>query len=260
MFKNYFKTALRNLARHKGFSLINVLGLAIGIACSLLVALYVRTELGYDAFHRNADRIYRLAFTEDRAYKTVNFPISSGGLAPAMIKELPEVMNAVRFTRVFAKDVRLKDRQFLETRMFYADPGVFELFSFPLVKGDPRTALTEPQTAVVTEALAEKYFGEKDPVGETLVLEGNLDFRITGVVKNVPANSHFHFNLLASLTTLRAVSDEWRSSSCYTYILVRDGVPPARLEARIAELFDRHKRPTDKRVFYLQPLRAIHLR
>jgi putative ABC transport system permease protein len=259
MFRHYLVTALRNLKRQKLYSFINILGLSIGIAVSLLVALYVLDETSYDRYHENAGRIFRLAFTEDRSYKTVRFPLSSGGLAPALVEEVPEVQDAVRFRRIFDNLVRLRDRQLFDTRMFYADPSVFSVFSFHLVKGDPGTALADPKTAVITVDMAKKLFPDEDPMGQVLTLEDDLEFEITGVAENVPENSHFGFDLLASAATLDRLDEEWRASSCYTYLLIRDGFSPGHLETKIAECFSRHKSPNDQRVFFLQPLTKIHL-
>jgi putative ABC transport system permease protein len=258
--KNYARTALRNLLRHKTYSLINILGLAIGLACSILIFLYVRDELSYDRYHKNAEHIYRLAFTENRGYKTVNYPIASGGIAPVLIKEVPEVRNAVRFARPFDQLIAYGKKQFYEKRIFYADESVFDVFSFPLVTGDPKTALAEPYTAVISEETARKYFGHENAVGKTLTLSGSQDYKVTGILRKVPQNSHFKFDMLFSMKTLgQNLSEEWRPSSCYTYLLLKDGCSPPTFEKIFEDFFKKYRAQSDRRIFYLQPLTRIHL-
>jgi putative ABC transport system permease protein len=257
---NYARTALRNLLRHKTYSLINILGLAIGLACSILIFLYAQDELSYDRYHKNAKQIYRLAFTENRGYKTVNYPITSGGIAPALTKEVPNVLNAVRFTRPFDPVITYREKQFYEKRIFYADESVFDVFSFSLVRGDPKTALAEPSTVVITPETAKKYFGDEDSMGKVLRLGAGQDYTVTGVVQEIPRNSHFKFDMLFSLKTLEEnFAEEWRPSSCYTYLLLKDGYAPSAFEEMFPNFFEKYRAKGDQRQFYLQPLTKIHL-
>jgi putative ABC transport system permease protein len=258
---NYVKVAARKMRKHKGYTFINILGLSIGLACTILICLYVKDELSYDRHHRNARDIYRLAFREERGYKSVDYPITSGGIAPALLKEVPDVRNAVRFMRIFDELVSCQEKQFYEKRIFFADESVFEAFTFPLIQGDPKTALAEPFTAVITEDMAKKYFGDADAMGRVLRLDGGRDFHVTGILKNVPPNSHFRFDLLASMKTRsESLAEEWRPSSCYTYLLLKDGASPAQFEKTFSDFFNAHRGKNDKRNFYLQPLTQIHLR
>jgi len=260
MLGHYLKTALRHFRRHKGYSFINISGLAIGLACCILILIYVRDELSYDRYHKNAKRIYRLAFTENREYKTVNYPITSGGIAPALIQEVPDVVNAVRFTRPFDRLVTGKDKQFNEQRIFYADASIFEVFSFSLIQGDAKTALAEPSTVVITRDMARKYFGSEDPMGKILTLGAGQDFRVTGVLQEIPLNSHFRFDMLFSMKSLeKDLAAEWRPSSCYTYLMVKDHFVPSDFEAIFPDFFKKYRVHGDQRQFYLQPLTAIHL-
>lgn len=260
MLKNFLNIALRNLKKHKAYSFINILGLSIGLGCSILIFLYIQDELSYDKYHKNAKQIYRLAFIENRGYKTVNYPITSGGIAPALLKEVPEVLNAVRFMRIFDPLVTYGEKQFNETRIFYADESVFDVFSFPMIKGDPETALKEPYSAVITEDMAKKYFGDEDPMGKVLTFNGKQDFKITGILKKVRQNSHFKPDLLASMATMEEnISNEWRPSSCYTYLVLKKDYSPSTFEKMFPNFFKIHRSPGDQRNFYLQPLLRIHL-
>jgi putative ABC transport system permease protein len=258
--RNYVRTALRYLFRRKVYSLINILGLAIGLACSILIFLYVRDELSFDRYHANAESIYRLAFIENRDYKTVNYPITSGGIAPALLREVPDVRNAVRFMRPSDQSVAYGEKLFREKRIFYADESVFDVFSFPLVEGDPKAALAEPFTVVIGEDAAEKYFGRENPMGKTLTLGGSRDFRVTGIFREVPRNSHFAFDMLFSIKSLgQSLDEEWRPSSCYTYLLLKAGSSPSVFETTFPDFFKKYRTQSDRRVFYLQPLTRIHL-
>jgi putative ABC transport system permease protein len=260
MYRHYLKNVWRHFKRHKGYSFINISGLAIGLACFILILIYVRDELSYDRYHKNATRIYRLAFTENREYKTVNYPITSGGIAPALIAEVPDVLNAVRFMRPYDQLVTWRDRQFYEERIFYADASVFDVFSFSLIQGDAKTALAEPGTVVITRDMARKYFGDEDPMGKVLTLGAGRDFTVTGVLRGIPRNSHFRFDMLFSMKSLeKDLAEEWRRSSCYTYLMVNDHFVPSDFEAVFPDFFKKYRVKGDQRQFYLQPLTAIHL-
>jgi putative ABC transport system permease protein len=204
MLKNCLKVALRNLLRHKGYSFINIAGLAVGITCCLLILLFVQDELGYDRYHEKADRIYRLMVENQAEGRVFNNALSSAPMVPALLRDYPEIESAVRLYPVDASVlVSYDDKEFYEERFFYADAAVFEVFTFPFVKGDPRTALTEPNTVVLTEEMAHKFFGREDPIDKTIKLNQVSKYVVTGVIKNIPNNSHLHFDFLASFTAGR---------------------------------------------------------
>ena len=259
MFKNYLRASFRNLQKNKLYSVVNLLGLSIGLACCLLIFMYVKDEISYDRYHNKADRIYRLAFKEDRGYKQVNFPISPGAFAPALVEEFPEIQEAVRFRKLDDAPVKYNQKSFTEPRSFYADASVFDVFSFSLLKGDPETALAEPSSVVITDELAQKYFGLEDPIGKILTIGRIQDCKVTGVLEKGPQNSHFHFDLLVSMSTLEDISEEWRRSSCYTYLLVGEKVDRSNLEKKFPDFLVKYRGKEDKRQFYLQPLIKIHL-
>jgi len=264
MFRNYLKIAFRNLLRHKLYSLINVLGLALGMACCLLIVLFVQDELSYDKFHKKAEQIYRVAKIERRNDELVNYPLIFPVVAPKLREEFPEVLNAVRFDPQLSILISREGRQFLEQRFFYADSNVFDVFTFPLVKGDPKTALKEPYTLVLTEEMAEKYFAKEDPLGQTLTIDNNRDFKITGILKNIPHNSHLKFDFLASMASEEAENPRYGKLwawSCYTYLILPRDYPPSELEKKFPDfiLRNRNEQAAKAWTFYLQPLTKIHL-
>lgn len=264
MFKNYLKIAFRNLLRHKLYSLINVLGLALGMACCLLIILFIQDELSYDRFHEKAGQIYRVAKIEKRNEGVVNYPLVFPVVAPKLQEDFPEVLNAVRFEPRLSVLVNRENKQFLEQRFFYADSNVFDVFTFPLIKGDPKIALKEPYTLVLSEETAEKYFGSQDPLGQTLTIDNKHDYKITGVLKNIPHNSHMKFDFLASMATEEAENPRYGKLwawSCYTYLLLPKDYPPAELEKKFPDfiLRNRNEQAAKAWTFYLQPLTRIHL-
>ncbi|MCI0616887.1 ABC transporter permease, partial [bacterium] len=197
MLKNYFKTALRNLLKYKNHSLINILGLATGIACCILILLFVRNELSYDTFHAKKDQIYRAFCSLDlgaRQLTTPNFPMPFG---PALAAEIPEIQATVRFQKRTAV-VRYQDNLVREELLF-SDPAILQVFSFPLLAGDPAKALQSSGGLVISRAMAQKYFGSEDPLGKQISLrlsEQELPFFVSGVAENIPENSSIKFDFL----------------------------------------------------------------
>lgn len=189
MWKNYLKVALRTLWKNKAFSFINIAGLAIGTSTCLLITLYVLDELSYDRFHENADRIYRLTEIlhlpkEDRP-QTVTSPI----MAPTVKQNFAEVLKTVRLSRS-SRVLGYKDNKFYDTQIWYADSTLFDIFTFPMVKGHPGKALVEPYSIVLTEKAAKRYFGDEDPLGKAMAFSDTIPLTVTGVIKNIQSNSH----------------------------------------------------------------------
>jgi len=272
MLKNYLKIALRILRRYKAYSLINIAGLAIGLACCLLILAYVRHELSYDRYHQNTAQIYRVVEELDLPGNKIHMAITPAPFAPAMDNDLEEVVHAVRFmsSRNIGEKVlvRFQDRYFYEDKWFYADDAVFDIFTFPLAKGNPKTALKEPLSVVVTEEAARKYFGDEDPMGKVLNVTdeyNQYDFLITGVLKNIPLNSHFRFDFLASFITLekhyRFNLPNWFNHAYYTYLLLEKGCNPKDLEKKFPGLVEKYTGKVGASVLkpHLQPLSSIHL-
>ena len=260
MLTNYFKIALRNFKKRKGYAVINVAGLAVGMACCLLIALYVQDEHSYDRYHENADRIVRLVETRAR----VGAPFG-----PALVAEYPAVEQAVRIHPMFWSTplIKVGDRGFYEDGVFFADSSLFAVFSFRLLRGDPKTALAAPFSMVLTETTAAKYFGEGDPIGQVLTYDGVHEYTVTGIVEAPPANSHFRFDFLASFSTLYALEEfwgmplTWINPTAHTYLLLTHRDAAERLEARLPAFILTHRGEAfrDGRAYRLQPLTDIHL-
>ncbi len=276
MLKNYFKISLRNLKKHKGYSLINVTGLAVGLAGCILIMLFVLDELRYDQHHDKADRIYRVVFEARFAGDELTDPISPAPMARAMLEIFPEVEAAARLEQRSNAPVEYKDHRFREDRLFYADSSLFDVLTIPFVRGQAETALVEPNTVVLTETMAQKYFGSEDPLDKVMSIRG-YDYRVTGVVVDPPAHTHFHYDFIASFITLPySENTRWFPINYYTYVALQLGARPEAIEAKIPELVRTHigadleevsgvsyeefLKRGDYLTYYLQPVADIHLR
>ncbi|MBN1273947.1 MAG: ABC transporter permease [Candidatus Aminicenantes bacterium] len=268
MFGNYLKSTLRNIKRHKGYAFINIAGLAIGMACCLLIIMYIAAELSYDRYHENADRIFRLGLDANMGGTSVVTPISNVPSGPAMVQSYPEVIDAVRFRKVSKRTVKVEEKIFYENGIFFTDHSIFQVFSFRLLQGDPAAALKSAYTVVLTEETARRYFGSENPLGKRLNYNDQYDLTVTGVMENVPRNSHFTFDMLCSFETLydldRKVMEVWLNFNSYTYLLLAEGADYQDLEKKFPGLVDKHMGNVLKAIggeikFFLQPLTSIHL-
>ncbi|KPK87073.1 hypothetical protein AMJ80_12695 [bacterium SM23_31] len=269
--------ALRNMQRQKLFSFINISGLAIGIACCLLVLLFIQHELSYDMFHKNADCIYKVGTKMLIRDSWRRFPNSetASPVGPAMVDEFPEVVNTVRVTTNVAQKVLFRDKgnSFYEDGFYAADPNFFEFFKFPLVSGDPKTVLDDPHAIVITEEIAQKYFGREDPIGKTFSATGyrsrnqiNYEFTVTGVMKNIPENSHLQFNILGSLLGADSVYDLlnwdfWPVASLHTYVLLGENSSSAELQNKLWMSFENNLKRSEgsyEQRLFIEPLSAVH--
>ena len=267
MFKSYLNIAVRILRKQKGYSFINIAGLAIGMACCLLIVLYIQDELSYDDFHVNADRIFRVVTSTSGDGIPTN---ASGtfGTGPALKQEFPEVVDFVRFrnmglgTRIY---IGHGDKKFYEERFFFADPGIFTVFTFPLIRGDAEKVLSEPNSIVITEAMADKYFGYEDPIGKIMEVDPYntgemMVLHVTGIAENVPGNSHFHFNFLASYTNQKEDLTQFTGLYLhYTYILLQNASQAAAVESRLPDFLKRHFGENPWYTNHLQSIRKIRL-
>ncbi len=279
MIKNYFKAALRNMRLHKGLSFITIFGFAAGLACCILIMLYTIDQLGFDRYHAKAEQIYRVGIIGSLNSKTFMGPVSCAPLAEAMKREIPEVEAITRFTGGGrgAPVVRYQDKVFSEERFYWADPTFFDVFSAPFIKGDPRTALSQVNSVVLTSSMAKKYFGSENPIGKTINTDNRRDLVVTGVVPDVPRQSHFHYDFLGSLAVFEnSRSTSWIGNNFYTYLLLRPGASAAAAEAKLQEIVRQNAGPQFEKMFgvsweqllksgaqyryFLQPLTAIHLR
>jgi putative ABC transport system permease protein len=269
MLKNYFKIAARNLLTNKFYSLINIAGLAIGIACFLLILLFVEDELKYDRFHTKADRIYRVVekidSEEGQGEESSSNPFAVGKTLAADYPHLVEA--SVRFFnfQLPALTLQYGEKKLNEKRLFFTDSTVFEVFDFPLAQGS-RKALSEPNSIVLTEELARKYFGSGNPMGKILKFEGILDLKVTGVLGKIPEQSHIHFDGLISFGTVNRMmgpnyEKNWIWNPCWTYLLLREGASAPELERQMPDFIKKYYpefiRP--QITHYLQPLKDIHL-
>ncbi len=237
MFRNYLTVALRNLWKHKFYSIINILGLAIGLACFLFILLFIRDELSYDLYHEKADRTYRVNFEGHAFEQDLNFAVVGAPLGPTILEAYPEVEQQCRFRRYGSYAVRYKDQSYTEDAVIFADSTLFDVFSFDLVKGDPQKALIEPNTIVITEEMAEKYFGSEDPIGKNLTLDNDELCRVTGVMKAIPKNTHFNFDMFVSMpTTGESRNNMWMSNNFQTYVVLRKGADPDQVNAKFDQL------------------------
>jgi len=266
MFLNYLKTAFRNILKYKGYSSINIIGLAIGMVCCVLILLFIFDELNYDCYHSQSDNIYRMiassqSSTEGRQYVRLGAPI-----APLFNNAFPEVKEAARFYSHRKVLIEHEERKFFEDRFFFADPSVFRVFTLPILQGNPSTVLENPFSVVLTESMAKKYFDDSNPIGEILKIDNEHNFRIDAVMENVPQNSHFHFDFLASLETLsylygKRLLQHPGYLSFYSYVLLQENAEPLDLENKFREVVKDHygEKATSLRTLKLQPLKSIHL-
>jgi putative ABC transport system permease protein len=270
MLKNYLKIAFRNLWRHRVFSFINIMGLTVGMAACFLIFLYIRFELSYDSFHTKADRIYRVVSD----IKTPTEVINAGGpswAAPPNIKdEFAEVESFVRTTGDNLL-IRKGDVKFQEENALWADSSLFKIFDFKLLKGNPQTALKEPFSVVFSETSAKKYFGDKDPMGQTLLITGDgLPATVTGVMKDIPENSQIKADMVLSMTTItkqwnKSLDSQWGNYGAQAYILLKPGTNAKNLQGKFPAFLERRNGTEMKKsqmyaTLLLEPLRDVYLR
>lgn len=248
MFKNYIKIAFRNLRKYKVYSLINILGLAVGMACFLLIVFYIQFEQSYDEFHQNVERVYKVVRLNTRGDQVERRVNTGAPLAPLMMENLSGLEAAVRLTCFRGELIGHGEDQFIERSFFFADESVFEVFTFPLVQGDQSTALKEPFSVVLTKEMAVKYFGDENPIGKTLsykLRDKTFDFQVTGILAEIPRNSHLNFDFLASYRSLQPIVGEWFltkhwDSPTHTYVLLEKGYEEESLERLLPEFSEKH--------------------
>ncbi len=267
MLYNYFKSAFRNISKNKLQSFISIFGLTVGIGVSIIIALFVQDEYSYDQYHENADRVYRVANNWNSGNNMTPWARTSTPLAPALEEEYADIIEAVRIRKNPRTDLLTFDEtKFYENSLYFADADVFKVFSFGLEVGDPETVLKDKYSIVLTRRMAEKYFGNDNPIGKVLKYNNAYDLTVTGILKEVPANSHFHFDFLADFETAKEVLGEQRITNWFwfdiqTYILVNEGTNPQVLEERLGELMARKlpEQYAPRFNYFLQPITDIHL-
>jgi putative ABC transport system permease protein len=277
MFRNNIKIAIRSFLKQKGYSFINLTGLAIGLAACMFILLWVQDELSYDKFHEKADRIYIIGLDAKLGNQDVKVGSTPPPMAFAITEEFEGVRQATRYDGNGQTIVKYEDKIFNEEDFFFADSTFFKIFTFPMVAGDPSTALDRPFTVVITREMREKYFGDEDPIGKILRINGEEDFEITGICENPPHHSLIRFDFLASYNTRGQPQDyEWGSNNVQTFVLLEEGVSPDMINDQFPNLLEKYFGPIINAVmnitlqefyeggnryyYYLEPLTDLHLR
>ncbi|AEV97576.1 cell division protein FtsX [Niastella koreensis] len=244
MFKNYIKIALRNLWKSKGFSAINIIGLAIGLATCLLIMLFVLDELSYDRYNKKADRIYRVDGEIKFGGNHFILAVAPDPMGATLKKDYPQVEQYVRFRERGGLLLRKGNENVQEDHVIYADASLFDVFTLPMIDGDPQTALQEPNSMVITETTAYKYFNTTQAVGKSFIVNNRDNYKITGVIKDVPAQSHFNYDFFVSMNTLEeSRRNNWLSNNFNTYIVLKEGADPKKLEAQFDLLVEKYVGP-----------------
>jgi putative ABC transport system permease protein len=275
MLKNYLKIAWRNLLRNKLYSFINIAGLAIGMTCCILIFLYVKYELSYDTYNKKSDRIYRITLNIHEPNAERKTAGTSPPMAPDFQSNFPEIEKFTRLT-FSTRSAGYKEKKFYDTRIIYSDSSLFDIFTFPMLAGDPKKCLTAPWSVVLTESTSKKYFGNENGIGKTIQISDTLNFIVTGIVKDVPLNSHFNFDCIISRTSYAQINktmphwreiyeDNWFNTAYYSYILLAKGTDYKALEKKL-NIYYLRRMETYKKTegfwydFLLQPITDIHLR
>ncbi|NOZ45788.1 MAG: FtsX-like permease family protein [Chlorobi bacterium] len=269
MLKSYLKTAIRLLIRQKEYSLINILGLSIGITAAILILLYVNNELSYDKFHENASQLYRVNFKGEVSGENMRIATSMAPLAIAAKQKIPEIKKQVRLKQGI-KNILLsfKHKKFYETGIVFADTGFFNVFSFKLLQGNPQNALSEPYSMVLSKSIAKKYFGDKNPIGNIIIWNNEDEYTITGIVEDAPSNSHISYTVLVSFSTLYDKDDfyinNWGTLGSYTYFELTPNADTSLINEQLFELIKKYfgeelEHYKISLTPFLQPVVRIHL-
>ncbi len=272
MIKNYFKIAFRNLMKHKFISGINLFGLTIGITCCLLILAYILHELSYDKYHQNAKNIYRLERTfrnPDTGIPTLQLGTVAPPVAPLLLNDFKEIKSITRFLSAGTSALRYEEKRFNEEDVYFADENLFKVFDIDVAKGNPAKALNDPFSVMLTEDVARKYFGNDDPINKVIRMDNQFDFRVTGIYKNFPSNSHIHPKIMVSFNTLKdtaifgeeGLRTNWGNNSFFTYLHLPDNYDAKKLEAQFPAFLERHSGQDVSKwsSLHLKKLTDIHL-
>jgi len=246
IFKNFFLNAIRNLSKKTGYLLLNVSGLSIGLTSFLFITLYVLNELSFDRFHKNYENIYRIKVVGRFAGSVLNQAVTASPMAKALVNDFPEIITTTRLTKMGDWLVGFGDKRFNESEVLFADSTLFDVFDFKLLRGDAKAALERPQSVVLTEEYANKYFGGSDPMGQKMSFEADtILYTVTGVVQNIPDNSHIKFDMVCSITTYpnRANHNYWLNHNVYTYFVLRDGTKKDVIQGKMEDMVTRYVGP-----------------
>jgi ABC-type lipoprotein release transport system permease subunit len=261
MFINYLKTAFRHLRRHAGYSFINIVGLSIGMACFILIALMIRGEFQVDRFHERADRIYRVTLVDNYGGETTRIAITQAPLAAALKRDFPAVEKAACFNYIGDELVIYGNKKIKQGWISLAEPDFFEIFSYTFLAGTPESALKQPHSAVLTDEVAQKFFGEEDPIGKILRIRNMPDVMVSAVIKD-HKDSHLHFSIILPFSLYREIGvniDNWGQRNYTTYVQLQKNADPAAFRDRIKGALSRYVSPETKSTLELQPLKRIYL-
>ena len=264
---NYIKIGLRNLNHDRGNTFINIFGLTTALICCIVIFTYVKQELTFDRFHENSDQIYRLTFQEINRPGARHFATTSPPMGPALLETYPEIKEVVRFRFVDSNILQHQDQQFYEYGVAYADPSFLKMFNFPLEKGNAITALNDINSVILTSEMAEKYFGEENPIGKSLTLDNITTLTVTGVLAPIKQNTHLHFDFIISFQSFSpppgypVTVESWGWVSFYTYVRLREGTNPDELQAKFKDFLvtNMGEDVGENRILHLQPLSEVYL-
>ena len=259
MLGNYIKIALRNIQKRKVYSILNITGLSIGMACSMLLFLWIQDEIGFDRFHEHTDRLCRVLTEGNYTENVIHFSGTPAPLGPAMEEEFPEIERTCRFVTVGRFMVEYGEKRFYETEIAFADPSFFKMFSFPMAKGDATSALSAVSSVVISEEMADKYFGLEDPIGKTLRLANAADFLVTAVVNDLPENSSIEFDFLMPIESYINFGGptHWGGHSYGTFVLLEDGAAYEDINIKMPEWTEAHTNEPVR--YYLQAMKDAYL-
>jgi len=263
MLKNLLKTAFRHILKHYGYSILNILGLTIGITSALFLIIYVSDEVSYDRYNKNADRIYRVSSKITEPDDQFTWIVAQIPFGPQVAKDYPEIQSFVRFIPMNRTLVKYEDKEFNEEDFYYVDSTLFDIFTYKVKKGEVKTALVDPKKIIITEKIAARYFGNADPIGKTLTA-GTNTFEVTGVIEDVPENSHFSFDAVAARNNLPKQLGSWGNFGVFTYLLFPENFDIKPFETKIQAMYDAYMKTIFEsmkiRIEYeLVPLTKIHL-
>jgi putative ABC transport system permease protein len=263
MFKNLIKTAFRHILKHFGYSILNILGLTLGVTSALFLIIYVSDEVSYDRYHEKADRIYRVSTTITEPDDQFTWNVAQIPFGPQVVQDYPEVQSFVRFINMPRALYKFEDKEFNEENFYYSDSTLFNIFTYKVLKGEVKSALLEPKKIILTEKIANKYFGKSDPIGKTLTT-GTDTYEVTGVIQDVPTNSHFRFDALAARNNLPKQLGSWGNFGVFTYLLFPENFDVKAFETKMQGMFTPYMKPifgplNIKIKYILEPITRIHL-
>jgi putative ABC transport system permease protein len=263
MLISLIKSALRHILKHPGYSFLNILGLTLGISSALFLIIYVADEVSYDRYHEKADRIYRVSTKITEPDDQFTWNVAQIPFGPQVVQNYPEVQSFVRFINMPRSLYKYEDKEFNEENFYYVDSTLFEIFTYKVLKGDVKRAIREPNKIVLTEKIARKYFGKNDPVGKTLTT-GTSSFEVTGIIQDVPSNSHFRFEAMAARNNLPKQLGSWGNFGVFTYLLFPENFNVKAFENKMQEMYAEYMKPifgpmNIKMEYILEPIKRIHL-